>query len=1080
MAISEDHIRDLAGDIIYSRGRRYFLSGRVRGFYLKDGILFGKIQGSAPNPYTAKIYFNRKDLHPECSCPYTWGDFCKHTVALALAWLQRNEPLPKEAEHPPDEEEETFPMFLKGERKQEQSSLFEAFYGRLTYEKPKLQVCITNFGLMGFAQEIKIKLKVIQGDRIAELRNLNALFSVNYYGYRDPNTPSLNEFTPLQQYCLSLLHSFDENNYSYSGSGIALKHIQFSVLLNEMDDKEIELVDATKKRPIAVCRDKIISLRFILGLTKKNKLRVKANLCDSLDAQRQLFGFQFIEGRPIWYFDEQAFCFYPLNKQITRNILFAFLDKESIVDTNQMPHFLASVLADLKDSCDIVYEDERLKGIKIEAASPKAQAYIDYVNKKLSLELKFIYPQRVITLQEVFSLGDFYVAENNSALHWHKRDTGKERDIISCLMSECRFQWNNNGYLYLLAQDLIFEFLYTKLPALQEKCEVFYSERLKKIYKSGIEFSPFIDASTEGINWFHFDVKYRAKGIAAEFSHEDIRRQLLKGKGYVRLKSGEFIPISKQEFDKIEGMMDEYDDASGNLPAFHIPFFIEEIKQNNIQAELNGSLLKLYEELKSFRSLEEVSLPSCLRHTLRDYQKKGIEWLAFLRKFNFGGILADEMGLGKTLQALTLIQKEIENGVKEPSLVICPTTLVWNWEAEIRKFVPDLKPLILQGEDRRKDMVRIKKADVVITSYAILRRDAQLYKDFNFHYVILDEAQNIKNQRTLNARVSKQLKAKFRLALTGTPLENSIMDLWSIFDFLMPSFLGRYERFKNRYEMPILKRQDSSKLKVLSRKIQPFILRRLKQQVIKELPDKIEQVSLCDLEPTQRRVYEEMLRLAKQEVLDAYHKQGFQKSQMIILTVLLRLRQICCHPELAGVRLGHIMGVSGKFNMLKELLQEALSGNHKILVFSQFVEMLKIIREYLIKEKIAFEYMDGSTKDREAPVNSFNNDEKIRLFLLSLKVGGLGLNLTSADTVILYEPWWNPAVENQAIDRAHRIGQKKTVVAYKMITKGTIEEKILELQKRKKRLIDSLVVSEEGIAKKLGWEDIKFLLGINE
>ncbi len=316
-----------------------------------------------------------------------------------------------------------------------------------------------------------------------------------------------------------------------------------------------------------------------------------------------------------------------------------------------------------------------------------------------------------------------------------------------------------------------------------------------------------------------------------------------------------------------------------------------------------------------------------------------------------------------------------------------------------------------------------------------------------------------------------------RLAMTGTPIENSIMDLWSIFDFLMPGFLGSAEKFKKRYEIPITKFQDKEQLAKLSSRILPFVLRRLKKDVIKDLPDKIEQISYCELEPTQAKIYAEMIDSARAIATKSVNENGFEKSRMVILTLILRLRQICCHPLIAGVDLGH-RSVSGKMELLKETLTELLAGNHKVLIFSQFVSMLKIMEEYLEREKITYAYMDGSSKDRQEEVARFNNDPSLRVFLLSLKVGGVGLNLTSADTVIIYEPWWNPAVENQAIDRVHRIGQRNAVLAYRMITKGTIEEKMLELQNRKKFLVDALVLSEETIGKKLDWDDIKFLLDL--
>lgn len=1067
MRITKEIIKDLAGDEIYFRGRGYFLDGMVEECFLKDGILFGKVHGSKLTPYNLKVYFDKNNIHPECDCPYDWGEFCKHSVALLLNWLDGQE------KYPGNNLNNSLSSQVIVNKDVQDGFDFLKF---IPENKPKIQIWLSTESFIS-TKGIKIRLVILYHGAALEVNNVKELLGKDYYNFRDKSLrlPALSEYTTVQQHCLMILDSFTQD--SYFASEMRLQQFQLSLLLKEIKGEDgIDLFERKRKRQIHIRYDKIIPLKFTLGLTNKDKLRVQLNLLDPDNKTVNLPGFTLIEGRPMWYFDDVNLKLLPFDNSIKKELLFNFLCKENILDFRQIPYFLTS-LSSLNSCCEVTYTDARLKEVKIEDALPDIQLFLDYAQKTVFLDLKFVYPEAEIPVLRQNQAEEFYFVNNNSTLHWRRRNLKSERGILEFILNECKFLIDSKTRrFYLQEQDSIFLFL-EKLSQLQDKCEIFYSESFKTINKTNTEFMPQINAYSQGIDWFYLDVKYYAEGIAQEVSHNEIRRQLLSGRRYIKLKSGEFIPISKQAFEKAEDILGEYEDISKQLPFFQAPFLMEKSKDIPF-VNFDETLQDFNRRLKNFRFDEKIEIPEVLENTLRDYQKEGVRWLEFLCHFHFGGILADEMGLGKTLQVLTMIQKEKKQGTVKPSLVVCPTTLVWNWETEAKKFLPGLKTLTLSGLDRRNAMSKFDMVDLVITSYALLRRDIVFYKEKEFCYVILDEAQNIKNRHTLNARMSKQLKSKYRIVLTGTPLENSIADLWSIFDFVMPSFLNGYDKFRQRYELPILKENDKQRLDNLVKKINPFILRRLKADVVKELPKKIEQVTYTQLGATQLHAYEEMLKIGRNEVVSSFKSQGFNRSRMMILTVLLRLRQICCHPVLAGINLGHHSSASAKLVLLKELLSEALDGGHKILIFSQFVEMLKIIAEYLRKETIVFEYMDGRTKNRRQSVERFNNNNAVRVFLLSLKVGGFGLNLTSADTVIIYEPWWNPAVEEQATDRAHRIGQKKTVVAYKMITKGTIEEKILELQKKKKHIFDSLIISEDGLAKKLSWEDIKFLLDI--
>jgi len=412
------------------------------------------------------------------------------------------------------------------------------------------------------------------------------------------------------------------------------------------------------------------------------------------------------------------------------------------------------------------------------------------------------------------------------------------------------------------------------------------------------------------------------------------------------------------------------------------------------------------------------------------------------------------------------------------TLVICPTSLVFNWSAEAAKFTPGLRVLALHGPGRHELFAQIPRHDLIITTYALLRRDAEHYRGLEFDTVALDEAQHIKNRETQNAQAVKLIRARHRVVLTGTPLENSVLDLWSIFDFLMPGYLGGATDFRERYEVAIVRDKNAAAQTRLARRLQPFILRRLKREVAADLPARIEQVSYCELTTDQRALYQQVLDASRREILKSAGPNEAAKGRMLVLTTLLRLRQICCDPRLVMEKKpdGAPMEPSGKVELFGELLEEVLDGGHRVLVFSQFTTMLGLLGELLTARGIEFSYLDGSTKDRGAVVEKFQRDLRIPVFLISLKAGGVGLNLTGADMVIHFDPWWNPAVEAQATDRAHRIGQTKVVTSYKLITRGTVEEKILSLQTRKRELIQGMLGGEEQLAEALTWDEIQELL----
>ena len=491
----------------------------------------------------------------------------------------------------------------------------------------------------------------------------------------------------------------------------------------------------------------------------------------------------------------------------------------------------------------------------------------------------------------------------------------------------------------------------------------------------------------------------------------------------------------------------------------------------------NVTLERKLQRLSDFEDIADTQMPVHFKGTLRDYQKAGYNWFSFLREYNFGGCLADDMGLGKTIQTLAMLQKVKEDDqlldTQTTSLIIMPTSLIYNWLTEAKKFTPKLKILAHTGTNRNKDVANFANYDIIITTYGVTRVDVDEMKNFYFNYIILDESQNIKNPASKSFKAVRSLKSKNKLILSGTPVENSVSDLWSQLTFLNPGLLGTQAFFFEEYVQAIEKKKDEEKARKLQSIIKPFVLRRTKEQVAAELPPKTEQVIYCDMSEDQAAYYEKTKSAYRNDLLQSMDDGTFAKKQVQLLQGLTALRQLANHPVMID---GEYISDSGKFENVIHTLDNVLKGGHKVLVFSQFVKHLDIFKKHFEAEHIPFAYLDGSTRNRGEIVSEFQQNTDLKVFLISIKAGGVGLNLTQADYVFILDPWWNPAVEQQAIDRTHRIGQDKKVFIYKFIAKDTVEEKILALQNRKKSLANSLITTEESFFKSLSKEDIRDIL----
>ncbi len=573
------------------------------------------------------------------------------------------------------------------------------------------------------------------------------------------------------------------------------------------------------------------------------------------------------------------------------------------------------------------------------------------------------------------------------------------------------------------------------------------------------------------IDWFELHANVDFGGITLPLP--ELLAALSRGETTVRLGDGS-LGILPEEWMEQYGLLAGLGtpDEDGLRFSATQAGLLDALLQGETEVEYDDKFLALRDRFKFDTAVDSIQEPPGFKGELRPYQREGVGWLRFLQNFGFGGCLADDMGLGKTIQLLATIQDRVnqQGRVRLPSLIVVPKSLLFNWKQEAEKFTPALNVLEYTGIDRADLREDFSRYDIILTTYGTLRRDVLQLREQPFDYVALDEAQTIKNAASQVAKASRLLKANYRLALSGTPIENHLGDLWSIFEFLNPGMLGRSSLFK----IYAGSAQDQGSRELLGRGLKPFILRRTKQQVANDLPEKIEQTIFCQMGTEQRRLYDEMREHYRTSILGMVRDQGLAKSQMHVLEALLRLRQVACHPGLLDKE--RSKDASAKLEVLTTQLDEIIDEGHKALVFSQFTSLLDIVKKHLDEKKVVYEYLDGQTRDRKARVERFQEDKDCPVFLISLKAGGLGLNLTAAEYVFLLDPWWNPAVEAQAIDRAHRVGQTNRVFAYRLICKDTVEEKIAELQKQKRELADAILQENNSMLRSMSLDDLDMLL----
>ncbi len=783
---------------------------------------------------------------------------------------------------------------------------------------------------------------------------------------------------------------------------------------------------------------------------------------------------------PIWVCHNRNF--FPVQTGLQLSLVYDLLYARPVVPHEEISEFLDRVWTRLP-STNLFEPEQFLKRMApiFQPATYNPKLFLDEEGSLLTLEIENIYE----TVHGEFLLNgpnpDFQTGSYSysGSTFLVQRHQAEETELLDTL-NGMGFQHRSNKLWFLEPEEAI-AFLLDSYPKLLESYRVFGEKALSryKVRTSQSVITASVE-SDENDKWFSLDINIEYDGQSV--SLEKIWKAWVKGKRYIQLKDGSYTSLPDSWLEKLAHKLhalglDPSKPPQQKFKQYEAPI-LDNILEDFPTVHTDSFWNKLREKIRDFREVRAIEPPKGLNADLRSYQKQGISYLNFLSEYSFGGILADEMGLGKTIQTLAFIQYMVERKYEGPNLIIVPTSVLPNWDREAEKFVPQLRRLIIYGTRRENMFKQIMESDLVVTTYALLRRDLEEFENFEFNSIILDEAQNIKNPNTITARSVRNINARMRLCLSGTPIENNLFELWSLFEFLMPGFLGSQHSFQRGIVKPI-KDGDVETLDYLRTRVRPFILRRTKAEVAKDLPPKVESVTCCALEDAQAELYAALAHKLKMQVLADVDEKGIGKSQMSILDALLKLRQICCHPRLLKIDMPGFSNnlPSGKFDAFKNMVTDIVEGGHKVLVFSQFVQMLHIIRQWLQASDIPFCYLDGASKNRFEQVDTFNNTPEIPIFLISLKAGGTGLNLTSADYVIHYDPWWNPAVENQATDRTHRIGQTKQVFSYKLICQNTVEEKILKLQEAKRGVAEAIIPGQDTM-QSLTREDLEMLFDV--
>ncbi|HSA05814.1 MAG TPA: SNF2-related protein [Candidatus Gastranaerophilales bacterium] len=1052
MKFNFKYIKELAAPGSWRRGYDYYRKGQIIKSELKNSEVNASVKGSFKDKYDITLHFTTKKVTAKCTCPLE-EEWCKHAVCVGLESVKRH----------------YYEQFLT-------QKTGEEFYFE-EENPPEVENPRGTYKFILNAPENAKYIGIQIVDRVKNdiIKNIEVILRTIINLQKESNgTFTLNDAQMKELALLRHIFKFELVKKNVIWHNIPLNKAD---MLMSFLAKVEEVVDSETKKRILFKND-------IWKLIFRVNVSVAGNVLLSLHWDRPdpedtlpLEELQYFSRNAKWARYKNIIV--PLDTELAT--LPAYLTKSTFTDIRDADggKFVYEELPKLKKLTTVeVYE--KLEQLTLEQRLPLNVLSLEKTEHgAIKATLSFEYEGEAVPYGKLAEKTPYVTIKKREEdlIYWVKRNLNYEEQAYQNLL-QAKFTPTQTNNL-VVEGDCAIDFYNYLLPNARETWKVIESDDLAefKISDTPLKITADIDFTEAGDS---FEINLSGAVGKAEVDYQVIQKYFQQGQKYFYLEEKGNIELPVAKMMKINAALSAVDALESEKSKFVIKTYragiVAELEENDVVIKMGRKFKTFWSKISSFNAMEDVPLPRAIKGELREYQKKGYNWLWFLYSYGLNGILADDMGLGKTLQALALLQKAKEKDGKAPSLVICPTSVVFNWEAEIEKFAPKLSYINITGPTRKNLFKKIEDYDVAITSYALLRRDIEDLKKFKFRIVALDESQNIKNYDSLTSKSARELNATHRLAISGTPIENNLTELWSTFDFLMPGFLYDGNEFNYRYAVPIQEKADRTVGDRLKKQVYPFILRRLKRDIAKDLPDKIENIAYCHMTPEQRDFYLDVLDSTRQEIFSQISGGGLEKNKLSVFAALLRLRQICCHPKLFDKDGQYNINNSGKFEHLKEMLEEIISENHRVLLFSQFVQMLDIIKEWLEKSGIKYEYLTGSTKDRKAVVDRFNNDSAIPIFLISLKAGGTGLNLTGADYVIHYDPWWNPAVEDQATDRAHRIGQTKNVFVYRLITKNSVEEKIMKLKERKRDLVDSVISVERDISKTLTFEDIKDIL----
>lgn len=1047
------YIKDRASAGSWRRGYESYLKNVVLESYPEKNFYKAKVKGNFKDAYKTDLIFKKNEVEARCDCPLK-EEWCKHAVAVGIKAI----------------EEHAYEDFLETKYKIEPS---------FPDENTNLQGPPQGSYAFHFNPKRKpnfFSILVMSRETGKVVRSIENILKALIEAQRNDKDFDLNNTQKIEVAIFQQLLKTSRQDKKAGWYDIPITKFgdMFPLLakaeevLDEKSKQRLKFTDEEWRLSLSVNSSNVGNVMLALEWKRPDK-----------DERYPFEEVRYFSRHLKW--GRYKNLIFPIN--IPLSVVPQNLTKTSFTDLKDADggKFIYEELPGLQKSLDVEIS-ETISKLMLEKRPPIniVTMGIDY-DQSLKASLEFEYDGVKVPFSKTTSKTPYVTIKKDDTLYWVKRDIEYEQAAYNMLLA-CKFIPMQTNNLALEKENAIDFYNYYLKQAgdnwrFVEKDDMNFFKLMENPFKLVAEVD-FSENSTDG-----FEIYLHGQAGEDTISFDDIYDTIQSGEKYSRIRSLGFVEYPAQDIYAMMKSFNSFDVYRNSENKFIVKTYraglLNELQNLGVELILSEKFSAFWSQMSTFSTKEDVTFPTSIKAELREYQHKGFSWLWFMYKYGLNGILADDMGLGKTLQALTLLQKAKDEDGPMPTLVICPTSVVFNWESEIQKFAPELTCLKLSGIERKGMFKEIPNYDIVITSYALVRRDIEKLKKVNFRYVILDESQNIKNALSQTAQSVKKLNSQHKMALSGTPIENKLEELWSVFDFLMPGFMFSMSEFNFRYVNPIMERADKMVERRLKLQIYPFILRRMKRDVAKDLPDKVENVAYCELTPEQKDFYLEVLDSTKEELFKSIEQKGLEKSRMSIFSALLRLRQICCHPRLYdkdGFK-GKIG--SGKFEYLKDMLEEIVDEGHRVLLFSQFVDMLDLVKDWLEREGIPYEYLTGKTKDRQGAVERFNNNSNIPIFLISLKAGGTGLNLTGADYVIHYDPWWNPAVEDQATDRAYRIGQKKKVFVYRLITKNTVEEKIQKLKQVKRNLVDSVISVDRNITKSLTMEDVREIFSVD-